>query len=63
MESCEVVIQKPNGELFNTTATVENKIVIIDIDSTWTDELAEVGVHLVQLILLSGDGGHYTANC
>lgn len=60
VESCEVVIQKPNGELFTATAHVENKIVIIDIDSTWTDELAEVGVHLVQLILLSGDGGHIT---
>lgn len=60
VESCEVAIQKPNGELFTATAHVENKIVIIDIDSTWTDELAEVGVHLVQLILLSGDGGHIT---
>ena len=60
VEFCEVAIQKPNGELFTATAHVENKIVIIDIDSTWTDELAEVGVHLVQLILLSGDGGHIT---
>lgn len=60
VESCEVVIQKPNGELFNTTATVDNKIISIDIDSTWTDELAEVGVHLVQLILLSAEDGRIT---
>ena len=60
VESCEVTIQKPNGQLFTATAHVENKLIIIEVDSTWTDEVEEIGVHLIQIILLSADGGRIT---
>lgn len=60
VEFCEVAIQKPNGQLFTATAHVENKLIIIEVDSTWTDEVEEIGTHLIQIILLSADGGRIT---
>lgn len=60
VESCEVTVQKPNGQLFTATANVENKLIMIEVDSTWTDEVEEVGTHLIQIILLSADGGRIT---
>ena len=60
-DSCEVIIQKPNEEIFIIPKTeVINNLVHVYIDSTWTDTLSELGEHRMQIILYDKDSSRIT---
>ena len=60
-DSCEVIIQKPNEEIFIIPKTeVINNLVHVYIDSTWTDTLSELGEHKMQIILYDKNNSRIT---
>ena len=54
--ACEVYVKKPNEEIFLIPHTeVVDNLVHVYVDSTWTDELLELGSHEMQIILYSAE--------